>query len=128
MADHSSQNPSAARLQGSGEIVHRDLGPRGHHRLSAATLARKCRTSALHLVLALAVVSVVSLAAGAHDAAAAALTVEGGEITDVPPDSDWSSQLQRDPLCRTPGWRAALEPTPAGEALAWRAERRTIRA
>ena len=31
MADDSSQSPSAARLQGSGEIVHLDLGPRGHH-------------------------------------------------------------------------------------------------
>ena len=127
MADHSSQNPSAARLQRSGEIVHRDLGPRGHHWHVPATLARECRTATLRILLALAVVSAVSLAAGAHDAVAAALTVEGGEITDVPPDSDWGSQLQRDPLCRTPGWRTALEPTPAGEALAWRAERRTIR-
>ena len=63
MADHSSQNPSAARLQGSGEIVHRDLGPRGHHWHVPATLARECRTATLRILLALAVVSAVSLAA-----------------------------------------------------------------
>jgi para-nitrobenzyl esterase len=84
MADHSSQNLSVARLLGSGEIAHHDLGLRGHLWRLAATLARKCRTSTLRLVLAL-VVSAVSLAWGVHDAAAAALTVKGGEITDVPP-------------------------------------------
>ncbi len=84
MADDSSQGPSAARLQGPGEIAHHDLGLRGRLWRLAATLARRCRTATLRLVLAL-LVSAVSLAGGIHEAAAAALTVEGGEITDVPP-------------------------------------------
>ncbi len=87
MADDSSQTPSAARLQGSGEFDHRDLGPRLHHWHSPEILARRRRTATRRLVLALALVTAVSLAGGARDAAAAALTVEGGEIADVPPDA-----------------------------------------
>jgi para-nitrobenzyl esterase len=52
----------------------------------AATVARKCRIATLRFVLALIVVSAVSLAGSVHDAAAAALIVEGGKITDVQPD------------------------------------------
>ncbi len=102
MADDSSQNPSAARLQGSGEIVHGGLGPRGHHWHLPATLARSCRTATLRILLALAVVSALSLAGGAHDAAAAALTVEGGEITDVPPDSTGVRSFKGIPFAASP--------------------------
>jgi para-nitrobenzyl esterase len=86
MANNFSQNPAAARLQGGGEIVHLKLGPRRFNWHFGATPARNCRVATLRLALALALVDAVSLAGGAQNAAAAALTVEGGAITDVPPD------------------------------------------
>ena len=125
MADNSGQNPSAARLQGSREIVHRDLGPRGRHRHLPPTLARKCRTATLCLALAL--VSAVLLAGGAHDAGAEARRVEGGVITDVPPDSAGVRSFKGIPL-PPPGRRTALAPAPAGEAVAGRARCRPVRA
>ena len=128
MADHSSQNPSAARLQGSGEIVHRDLGPRGHHwhfaRNSCTQVPDRSATPRIGPCRRQRRVA----EPGRPYAAAAALTSRGRRDHRCAARPDWGSQLQRDPLCRTPGWRTALEPTPAGEAVVGRAERRTIRA
>ena len=110
MADDPSQILSAARLQGNGEIVHLDTWAATAQLASSRNACPQVLDRDASPRIDLDPRHAVSLAGGAHNAAAAALTVEGGAITDVPPDSAGVRSFKGIPFAAPPigelRWRA----------------------